>query len=419
MVFHLIVEEGPQVGRECLIPEQGVRFGRAAVNDLVIDDPEVSQVHGRLMFKSDGALWVTDFGNRNPTRVNGEPVTEKGLQRGDLVQIGSAVLRVVHAQRNIAETAGSSPDAALDGSAPEGSSPRGFGTLKKTLFIVMLILLAAVFWKLAGRTQTAADAPSAAPPAGGFEFYYEKVKGGPGNIFRYELSLRHNELQVRIDDLKNGVHVSRSGAVSDQMLDGLSRSLEWSAFRELQSEYTGVAPDSYTLYDLALTQGPEYHRVKVFNQLEPEGFKVNRRIIEEFANNQLGLAALSRSPEELRQLAADAFTRARKAYDERDAEYGRLARAIRAFEEVLWYLETIEPKPEYYMEAADSLAAARTELDRRYQDLSFEIERTIKFRDWKKAADQLRTVLELIPDRTDERHQKAKTKLIDVERRVK
>jgi hypothetical protein len=65
-----------------------VRVGRAADNDLVLTDPEVSRHHARL--EPDGQGWRTiDLGSTNGTWVNGVRLNAGAIAVGDEVAFGS------------------------------------------------------------------------------------------------------------------------------------------------------------------------------------------------------------------------------------------------------------------------------------------------------------------------------------------
>ncbi|MCW2959665.1 MAG: domain containing protein [Thermoleophilia bacterium] len=68
----------------------GLSFGRAATNDVVLDEGVVSGRHARIIPPGT----VIDEGSTNGTFVNGLPVTGRtNLQPGDAVQVGSTVFR--------------------------------------------------------------------------------------------------------------------------------------------------------------------------------------------------------------------------------------------------------------------------------------------------------------------------------------
>jgi thioredoxin-like negative regulator of GroEL len=117
-------------------------------------------------------------------------------------------------------------------------------------------------------------------------------------------------------------------------------------------------------------------------------------------------------------MAQEAFLLARKLYDEREIKYSNLAMCVRRFDEAEWYLETVEPKPDYYAEIIQRRNDARRDLDERYNDQKFRAERAIKLRDWQEASAALQAICELVPDRADPRNEEARKQLLDVQRRM-
>ena len=78
----------------------------------------------------------------------------------------------------------------------------------------------------------------------------------------------------------------------------------------------------------------------------------------------------------------------------------------------------MEPKPPFFADADDGARRARRDLDREYNAFLFESEKAWSLNDWPRAAEQFRQIIALIPDRSDDRHQNARKKLLDVERRL-
>jgi diguanylate cyclase (GGDEF)-like protein len=67
-------------------------IGRAAKNDLPIDQESISRHHARITF--DGAqYWVQDLNSTNGTFVNDEAVKEQRLRDGDQVRVGRSILK--------------------------------------------------------------------------------------------------------------------------------------------------------------------------------------------------------------------------------------------------------------------------------------------------------------------------------------
>jgi ABC-type multidrug transport system ATPase subunit len=77
------------------LPTRTVRIGRAADNDLVIDDLVVSRRHAELHTLADGSYEITDLGSHNGTYLNGLPVTTAPIGPGDIVGIGHSAFCLV------------------------------------------------------------------------------------------------------------------------------------------------------------------------------------------------------------------------------------------------------------------------------------------------------------------------------------
>ncbi|WP_406010680.1 FHA domain-containing protein [Streptomyces sp. NBC_00637] len=80
------------------IPSRTIRIGRAADNDLVVDDLVVSRRHAELRALPDGGHEIVDLGSHNGTYLNGLPVTQAPLDAGDIVGIGHSDFCLVGGQ---------------------------------------------------------------------------------------------------------------------------------------------------------------------------------------------------------------------------------------------------------------------------------------------------------------------------------
>ena len=90
----LVGVSGVLQGQRYSIPPQGLRVGRQAGNEVMLDETGVSRQHARLIFHN-GALWVQDMGSRNGVFVNDARVqAHRQLSPGDKIRIGSTVLEV-------------------------------------------------------------------------------------------------------------------------------------------------------------------------------------------------------------------------------------------------------------------------------------------------------------------------------------
>jgi hypothetical protein len=439
-LFHLLVEAGPDKGRRFSIPPGGARLGRSSGNDIVLTDPSLSRFHCRIFFKSDGSLWINDLGSTNSSLINGKPAQDRPLRTGDLLEIGETKMEILHDRPEGAPPAPAhaptltSVDLGLSRKEPEApprNEPAGSSGSKPSLVLIVaalaVIAVAAVYLLKPGkptrpgtpRAPTVAPGP-AIPQPDAFDLLYEKEEGSSSNLFRYVLTLRDNTLAVQIDDVVSGRHVPvREKKLAPEVVQGFSADLNKLEFFDLREEYSGVPPEGvWSLRDLTLMIGRRTHRVRVLNRLEPDEFKPVREAVESFAQNELGLASLSLPPERLVELARDAVQLGHKYLDERDVKPDNLFNAIRTFESCRWYLETVEPKPDFFKDATDSAEQARKDLDKDYNAFMFEAQKAWSLSDWARCAEQYRKIVALIPDRSDDRHQNARKKLLDVERRL-
>ncbi|WP_037676720.1 FHA domain-containing protein [Streptomyces griseus] len=78
------------------LPSRAVRIGRAADNDLVLDDLIVSRRHAELHFLPYGTYEIVDLGSHNGTYLNGQRVEDRArIGPGDIVGIGHSAFCLV------------------------------------------------------------------------------------------------------------------------------------------------------------------------------------------------------------------------------------------------------------------------------------------------------------------------------------
>ena len=88
MEVKLIVASGKSTGREIPVPGPKFLIGRAEDCHLRPLSDQVSRHHCEILIK-EGLVTVRDFGSKNGTLVNGQPVkTEQELKTGDHLKVG-------------------------------------------------------------------------------------------------------------------------------------------------------------------------------------------------------------------------------------------------------------------------------------------------------------------------------------------
>ena len=229
-----------------------------------------------------------------------------------------------------------------------------------------------------------------------------------------------NRLAIRIDDT-GSVHLDESAEVNESLVKDLAVTLQDSGFFALAEVHEGISRNN-TLeeYVIEVTLDRSTHRVRVSNRAEPSQFRSIREKLEDFGRVELGLWAVQYTPEDLIEMAHDAFLLGRKLYDERHVAHGNLTKAIHSFKNSEFYLKTIDPKPDFYRSMIEELSpACEKELDKRFISENFAATRANNLREWGDAAVHLRVILELIPDRSDSRNIDARRTLLEVEDRLR
>lgn len=440
-IYRIRVESGPDEGFEAELPAAGAALGRSAQNDLVFHDETLSRRHCRIWFDGEVPV-VSDLATVNGTFVNGVAIEDdRRLSPGDRISIGGTVLLLsapdgrfdppaeAAADRPAAtpEPAGSAPDIRpvdLGFGRPAGApAARGRRAVDAAVAAgaAVLAAVAAAIWFFRPDAPRAVDLPPP-PPAPPLQFDYLKVSGGPESLLRYEMILDANGfLEVSIDDLSSDRRERKTSPapVPAARREDLAAAFRRTAFASMDalSESAPRAGAWNSLRVSALVDG-RAHTVEIRNAPEPEAFRSLRETLETFGQNELGLWAFAFSKEELSVRARESVERARRLRDEREVHRGNLAEAVVRYRAAKDYLSSFDPKPELYDEAVSGLEETEAELAALLDRLNWDADHAIQIREWTRAAQSLREILEYVPDRSDPRHAAAENRLLDVEKRI-
>jgi hypothetical protein len=455
-VTHLVVEEGTSKGMKISVPPEGARLGRSSRNDVVLDDPLLSRHHCRLFFRTNDGLCLTDLGSANKTYLNGAEIQDTRVEIGDIIALGNTKIKVVYdgitglTDKHAAPAPALNPSVgapALNLNAPSPdvankktpdqpsvvdlglsqTSPQTKGkALGKGPLILagsLVIVLAVAAW-IPKFLETGGDnlVPDKRPTniKKTLEIEYEKIDAKVDNIFYYNLTIeRDNRIAVEVHDLASNRRIKEEGQTKKSVIDDLIDDIEDSGFFELDDEYAGLPPaNTEKRWDLTITINDRSRRVVVRNRAEPPIFKDLRESIEVFAMNDLNLPDMHFSTEELINMAQDEYLQAKKLYAERDHKHENLFNAIKFYKRALTNLRSIEAKPPFFNECVANSAMCEKELDAEYKELKFEADRCRRVKEWESAADHLRVIRQMIPDRGDDRYTEADKQLIAVERHI-
>jgi hypothetical protein len=139
----LIVERGPISETQYTLDRPLLKVGRSSNNNLVINDPEISREHARIIFYNNGYA-VEDLNSTNGTYVNGNPTEGvTPLAHGDRIEFGdTATVRFVHHDdRSAANWGPGSGEAEAWTNSVDNSAPTAAGTQRWLLGCAGLLLL--------------------------------------------------------------------------------------------------------------------------------------------------------------------------------------------------------------------------------------------------------------------------------------
>ena len=420
----LMIMNGALNGRRFAVKEGGLRLGRSSSNDIHIPDEELSRNHCLFEPVGEAGIRVTDLASANGTLVNGVALGNdpQELKLGDLVEVGKTVLSVVGDQPL---PGAGGVDLGL-GEAESAAPVRRRSPLANVLWGVLVVIAGVAIYLMLATPQEAEEPKSVAiveevPVVR--EVSYEKVEANAGGIFRYAMTVSSDGMiRVSLDDTKENRHPTiPAKQLGEAALKELNEILPLGALKDLDREYVGLEPDvpALTSWRLKVVYTTDARSVRVVNTQEPEAFRSIREKLEAFSKNELGIHAIQYSREKLVSMAEEAVAVGRTKWEDREVQHGNLFGAVSAFKEAIFYLQTVDPKPACIQDARRGLEDAQRELDRRYADQRFLADRAINLGQWETAQRELSVLLELIPDRGDDRNREASAKLMDVEKRMK
>ena len=426
----LIVTTGPLAGSRFEVTEQGLRLGRSSSCEISIQDPALSRNHCLFELR-DGAIWVTDLASANGTTVNDEELgdSSRALAPGDVIGAGESAIKVGGAESPAADRIthidlGLNSKPGDEGDGEDDAAP-GKGLLARLLLWgVALAAVGAATWLVLSSPMEADDAK----PSGKTtdtrlrSFSFERIRANADGIFRYSVRFDDGgELVAELDDTQGNRHLRKSAPLPDSAKEELAKTVTSKSLLELEPAYVADAarPNELKAVRLKAVVGSKVFETYVENEPEPDALKDAVGRIEAFSMGQLGILGISLSREELESRAAEARKVGDTKWDEREVEFGNISLAIASYDEAVYYLDTVNPKPDDYESLLDRRAEAKAELTRRYDDQRIAAERAVSLEDWATAQRELRILCEMVPDSRDPRHDEASNKLLDVEARLK
>lgn len=444
----LLITSGPMSGTRFEVGAGGVRLGRSSSNDVHIPDEELSRNHCLFEQSGEAGIRITDLASANGTFVNGEQLgsDSRELKGGDTIEVGSTKISVVGDEPPSApRAAGIKVAATVDlglgaasaepaqGGVASHKQSKAQGGHQRTMIANVLWVVAALTVAVAIAVVLCAPRESEKPVAPVVEekteqklvsLRYEKVEADVTRVFSYRMEIDGSGiLRVAFDDVPGeNRHVDKKTKLSDKAKKRILEILEKPGFAALDDEYVGSSVEDENAlksFRIRVVRWNSIKDVLVENTQEPDAFREVREALETFSRNELGIWAIQYSKEKLIELSDESAKVGDAKWEDREVEYGNLSTAIKAYKDALFYLETINPKPDGYAEIKEKLARTEAELKQRYEDQRFRADKAMNLGDWETAQNELKILCELVPERDDPRHAEANARLVDVENRMK
>jgi hypothetical protein len=94
--MELAVTDGPDRGKRFPITKLSITLGRSGArqNDVTLSDGTVSREHAKIIYASaEKTFRLINESTTNPARLNGNPIDAAVIKEGDIIQIGSSIMK--------------------------------------------------------------------------------------------------------------------------------------------------------------------------------------------------------------------------------------------------------------------------------------------------------------------------------------
>ena len=246
---------------------------------------------------------------------------------------------------------------------------------------------------------------------GEFAFRYERLILRDDNIFRFSLTVENDAAEMTLDDIRHhrslhlpikeprGVHSFREAIRASEIV----KLTPPPAARERQAvrRRITVAVDGRVV------------SMEIDGEAVPQEVTRVEEAVDNFAETY-GLKTISLTPEQLRELAEESFTKAEDLFGNREANYGNLREAIRRYTQAVSYLEQFSPRPKLWTLASRRLAEAKELRKQRFKELNFELVRQEKLGNREQMRQMLRQIMDLV-DADTTQYKQARLKLFQLD----
>ena len=291
---------------------------------------------------------------------------------------------------------------------------------KPTVFVFLSVFALGVIFLMLKYIRGPAKV-AAGPPI--FELNLVEEKGDSEKLVRSQIDISaEGIMRFYFDDMGEGRHFYREVKLNPVEIQSLQQKVRDSGL--FSESYPGDMSRPHAilmpapLLTISVRLGSLENKASFYGDL-PESAASVKEELDMLRDKRLSFPSLTLSGKELVEKAQEAFSRGKFLYDERGSKTGNLFSSVCAFKEALVFLETVEPKPDFYLNVEEYLYRSREELELEFGRLRFQAEKAIRLMQWERARDNFKKLLAKIPDKTDERYKYAIIRLEKVRKRCK
>jgi len=284
--------------------------------------------------------------------------------------------------------------------------------VRSIIFYVSLAIIVIGVISFCMKKFSAHGSPAAAPgeaprQEGDFVFRYERTIFSRDNVFRFALTVEKDSAEMTLDDIRHHRSLRRSvGEPRGVQLfreavraSGIARMNPPPEPRERQSVRRRIT----------LVADGKISEFRIDGETVPQEVRKIEDAVDDFAENH-GLKTISLTPEQLRELAAESFSKAEDLYENREANYSNLREAIHRYSQTVTYLEQFSPRPALWARASKRLAEATELRKQRFKELNFELIRQEKLGNRAMTRQTLKQIMDLV-DSDSRQYDQARRKL--------
>ena len=347
-----------------------ITIGREADNMLYLETGGVSRYHALISCVS--GIWsISDLNSTNGIKVNGIPQQTSKLTEGDKITIGEhcfIVSGIAAAEENVSEEnvlenfktpLFSNRDNKEQNQSESTATGKGKRLFSNRLYYTILACIAVMgittAVKLFSNPDSKTEKNSDKQDEQLETIVFERVKYFDANVFRFSMKLNGEQAVFSVDDAATERHSKEITLDSPDGIDLLKSQILATGVMTKKPEIQPGTRNTYTRITLISNKNCVDYRIE--GEALPSSLADISDAIDEFAEN-CGMITVSRTSEEIMQIAVDNFNKAEDLFSNFEASPENLRDAIARYKVADRHLSQFSPPPPMAAKAKRQLIKA-------------------------------------------------------------